>query len=71
MYIPEKMKLNKFQHVNLPTPRDMFKRYGLLMTPANMYGGEENLIQPELTKVEQIYAGETMIKKKQMKLDKE
>lgn len=28
MYVPEKLKLNKFQLVKLPSPRELFRRNG-------------------------------------------
>lgn len=43
MFIPEKMKLNKFQLVNIPSNRDYLKRFGLSsgVGPQSSYSGDE------------------------------
>jgi len=43
MYVPEKLKLNKFQAVQLPTNRQIFSRFGLFTNPGTQYSGDERL----------------------------
>lgn len=56
MYVPEKLKLNKFRDVNIPDNRDYFSRYGFLQSPANAYTGDVEASSP-MTKIEEIEAG--------------
>ena len=41
MFVPEKNKLNKFKLVKLPSPRDMFGRYGQFEMASSQYTGDE------------------------------
>lgn len=41
MYCPDKLKLNKFKKVAIPSVRDLFRNSGLLNMPSNVYTGEE------------------------------
>lgn len=43
MYVPEKLKLNKFRQVNLPTLKQYFSRYGFLNVPNSSYSGDNVL----------------------------
>lgn len=54
MVIPEKLQLNKFKLVNIPSNKDYFGRVGLTSagTP-NLYSGDE-FSRPEQSKVDQI-----------------
>lgn len=40
MYVPEKLKLNKFRQVNIPTLKQYFSRYGFLNVPNSSYSGD-------------------------------
>lgn len=40
MYVPEKLKLNKFRQVNIPSLRQYFSRYGFLNVPNSSYSGD-------------------------------
>lgn len=41
MFVSESLKLNRFREVDLPRPRRMFERYGLLKCPATQYTGDD------------------------------
>lgn len=43
MYVPEKLKLNKFRQVNIPTLKQYFSRYGFLNVPNSSYSGDNVL----------------------------
>lgn len=45
MYIPEKLKLNKFRQVDIPANKDYFARYGLVDVPASQYSGDNSMPQ--------------------------
>lgn len=53
MFIPEKMKLNRFKDVSLPSARDYFKLTGFQATPQSAYTGDE-LAPRQMNKVESI-----------------
>lgn len=54
MYIPDKMKLNRFKLVRLPSNKDYFGRVGNQSTgSASMYSGDETAIF-EQSKIDQI-----------------
>lgn len=53
MFIPEKMKLNRFKEVSMPTARDYFKLTGFQATPQSSYTGDESAPQP-MNKVDSI-----------------
>lgn len=58
MFVPEKLKLNKFRHVQIPENRDYFSRYGFLQSPSSSYGGDDDLPPASgMTKIEDIEAG--------------
>lgn len=52
MRIPDKLKLNKFRLVLLPSTRDIFARYGQRVTPASQFTGDEEDATYASTKVE-------------------
>lgn len=41
MYIPEKMKVNKFEDVAIPSNKSFFARLGLVSPDALQYSGDE------------------------------
>lgn len=41
MNIPEKLKLNRFKVVNLPSNKDLFARFGNRSVGENLYTGDE------------------------------
>lgn len=41
MYVPEKLKLNKFRLVSCPSPRLLAQRFGNVLPPASAYTGDE------------------------------
>lgn len=51
MFIPEKMKLNRFQHVNIPKNRSYFSRYGFNNMDENSYTGDE-VAPPSRSKID-------------------
>lgn len=53
MYIPEKMKLNKFRLCSIPRNRDYFVRYGFAEPGANSFSGDEVAPMPS-NKIEQV-----------------
>lgn len=58
MYVPAKLKLNKFRLVQIPENRDYFSRYGFLQSPSSAYGGDNDLPPSSgMTKIEDIEAG--------------
>lgn len=54
MYIPEKMKLNRFQNVNIPANKDYFSRLGFVSPECLQYSGDDLPPDTGMTKVEQI-----------------
>lgn len=57
MYCPEKLKLNKFKQVNIPSKKEYFSRYGAISSPSQSYTGEEGSpVQTGLNKTEQLEA---------------
>lgn len=55
MYVNEKMKLNKFQQVNIPTNKDYFARAGKRMPDEAMFTGDEPVdFMPQGDKLQQI-----------------
>lgn len=46
MYCPNKLKLNKFKKVAIPSVRQMFRSAGFLNMPANNYTGDEEVEMP-------------------------
>lgn len=42
MYCPEKLKLNKFVRVNIPSPAQIFGRFGVREIGSDKYTGEES-----------------------------
>lgn len=56
MFVPDKLKLNKFKEVSIPENRDYFARYGFLRVPENAYSGEE-VVPLSGTKIDDIEAG--------------
>lgn len=41
MNIPDKLKLNRFKVVNIPSNKDYFQRFGSRTMPESMYSGDE------------------------------
>lgn len=54
MRIPDKLKLNKFRLVVIPSTRDIFMRIGPRELPKSAYTGEEQEVVYQSTKVEEI-----------------
>lgn len=53
MYIPEKMKLNKFKQVSMPSARDYLQSQGERVAAASEYSGDE-IDRGTLSKVDSI-----------------
>lgn len=53
MFIPEKLKLNKFRDCAIPSNRDYFVRFGFQAPPAGSFTGEVVAPYP-MNKVEEI-----------------
>lgn len=57
MYVPEKMRVNKFADVAIPSNKDYFARLGSQVIPSGQYTGDEPAMMPS-DKVSQISAEE-------------
>lgn len=54
MFVPDKLKLNKFQHVRIPSNKEYFSRVGLSgLGASNQYTGDE-FAPPSQSKIDQI-----------------
>lgn len=53
MYIPEKMQINKFEAVSLPSPKSWFARTGEVAPPEKDFSGEDVVPEP-MRKVDSI-----------------
>lgn len=58
MYCPEKLKLNKFKDVAIPSPRDFMARFGAHALPDAQFTGEEEAVDFENRKVELMHTAE-------------
>lgn len=65
MYCPEKLKLNKFKLVSLPKNRDYMTRLGFHEMPASQFTGEEDAVDFENRKVENIHTAQEELAYKQ------
>lgn len=54
MYIPEKLKLNKFRKCAIPSNREYFSRFGFAVSPSGQYTGAERVPVAPLNKVDSI-----------------
>lgn len=52
MYCPEKLKLNKFKDVAIPSPRSYMERFGAHDMPISQYTGEDEPVNMENRKTE-------------------
>lgn len=41
MFVPEKLKLNKFRVVSCPSPRLLAQRFGNVLPPVSAYTGDD------------------------------
>lgn len=53
MRVNEKLKLNKFRPMAIPSPRVLFARYGFITSPGQQYTGDEPALLPQ-NKVDQL-----------------
>ena len=53
MYIPEKMQINKFEAVSLPSPKSWFSRVGEVAPPEKDFSGED-VVPEQMRKVESL-----------------
>lgn len=53
MFVPDKMKLNKFQLCSIPDNKTYFARLGTVQALPDQYTGEE-FIDPYRSKIEQL-----------------
>lgn len=53
MFIPEKMKINRFVAVSIPSPKSFFARVGEVSIPDKDYSGDELVSEP-MRKVDSI-----------------
>ena len=51
MFVPDKLKLNKFVQCNLPTPRSLFAKVGMVKPESGIYTGED-VVPHSLNKTE-------------------
>lgn len=68
MYIPEKMKLNKFRLCSIPRNRDYFVRYGFAAPGSNSFTGDELAPMPS-NKIEQVASYVKFIDRKEEELN--
>ena len=68
MYIPEKMKLNKFRNCAIPSNKEYFSRFGFAVTPDTQYTGDEMAAMP-MNKVESIEDMQAYAEMKQREID--
>lgn len=61
MYIPKKMKLNKFRVVQIPSGKEIFTRFGVCS--GSRYSGDD-VVPPQMTKTDQAAAADTIVKRK-------
>lgn len=54
MYIPEKLKLNRFKVVNLASNKDLFARFGSRSVGENLYTGDDDAAPVASRKMDQI-----------------
>lgn len=60
MYIPEKLKVNKFADVRIPSNKDYFRRVGTQALPEGQYTGDELSPMP-MDKISQFTAAEQQL----------
>lgn len=53
MYIPEKMKINKFVAVDLPSAKSMFARVGEVVAPEKDFSGDD-IVPDQMRKVDSL-----------------
>lgn len=53
MYCPEKLKLNRFKQVKIPSNKDYFSRIGAVATPATSYTGDDRDVHFPQNKTEE------------------
>lgn len=53
MYIPEKMKVNRFEDVAIPSNKSFFARLGAVAPESLKYSGDD-LVPEQMSKTEQI-----------------
>ena len=68
MYIPEKLKLNKFRDCSIPSNRSYFQNFGFAVTPSSEYSGDELAPEP-MRKVESIEDMQAYAEMKQREID--
>lgn len=61
MFVPDKMKLNKFKLVHLPRPIEYVQRFGLINSPSVKYSGDDISSPFRLNKTEQLAQAESML----------
>lgn len=69
MFVPEKLKLNKFRLVRLPKPVDYVGRFGLVPSPGSKYSGDE-VFSSTGTKTELLAQAESHFKSESSKSHK-
>lgn len=55
-YIPDDLKLNKFEMCSLPHSRKLVSIYGFASSPSHLYSGDDNSSRP-LSKIGSIEKG--------------
>lgn len=53
MYCPEKLKLNRFKQVQIPSNKDYFSRLGVVATPSTSYTGDDHDVHFPQNKTEE------------------
>lgn len=53
MYVPEELKVNKFEDVHLPDNKSLFGRFGVVNVGSSMFTGDE-VAHVEQNKIEEL-----------------
>lgn len=61
MYCPDKLKLNKFKEVNIPSNRDYFARFGKVTVPSSMYGGDKQAVPMPMNKTDELAKAQVLV----------
>lgn len=68
MYIPDSLKLNRYECVKIPSNKDYFSRLGKMELGADAYTGDEAAALPE-SKIDSIVRGEKAVDQKLQEAD--
>lgn len=61
MYVPKKLKLNKFRVVQIPSGKEIFTRFGVCN--GTRFSGDD-VVPPQMTKTDQAAAADRIVNRK-------